>query len=114
MQGSWSCPLCEFFAYRTLKGVVRHIGAVHSYEASFHITCGVSGCPRTYRSFFSYKKHMFLKHRDIMEVNEASETACELALGASESDESASQDDISEPPCFLVSACSCFVWQVAS
>lgn len=85
---------------------MKHVGAVHSHEASFHITCGVSGCP------CMYKKHMFQKHREIMEVNEASEAGCEpehQALEASGSDE-----DVSESPCFLVRACSCFVCQIAS
>lgn len=68
---SWKCPLCLFFASRSLKGVVRHIGVVHSHDASFHIVCGLNGCPRSYRNFHSYKKHMFQRHRDVMEVGPA-------------------------------------------
>lgn len=58
------CPLCDSFAAPNLKGVVRHIGVVHAHEAGFRVTCGVDGCTKTYRKFVSYKKHMYVKHRD--------------------------------------------------
>lgn len=72
---SWTCPLCHFFASASLKGVVRHVGSVHAHDAFFQITCGISGCPRTYKNFHSYKKHMFQKHREVMEVGPGS-TEC--------------------------------------
>ena len=63
----WRCPLCDLFAATTLKGVIRHLGAVHSHES---ITCGLEGCPRSYANFHSYKKHMYKNHRDILEVDD--------------------------------------------
>lgn len=63
------CPLCDTFAAPNLKGVVRHIGVVHAHEAGFHVTCGVDGCTKTYRKFVSYKKHMYVKHRDAQSVD---------------------------------------------
>ena len=68
MASTSNCPLCESFAAPNIKGVVRHIGLVHAHEASFRITCGVDGCTRTYRKFFSYKKHMYVKHRDVLNI----------------------------------------------
>ena len=65
---SWRCPLCHFFAARALKGVLRHIGAVHAHEANFQVICGVQGCPRSYSNYHSYKKYMYQKHRDVLEV----------------------------------------------
>ena len=65
---SWRCPLCHFFAARALKGVLRHIGAVHAHEANFQVICGVQGCPRSYSNYHSYKKHMYQKHREVLEV----------------------------------------------
>ena len=57
------CRICYRFASFSLKGVLRHIGTVHSHETNFHVVCGILGCPRTYRNYFSYKKHMYRKHR---------------------------------------------------
>ena len=67
---SWNCSMCSHFAAPTLKAVIRHIGAVHSHDAFFHVYCGIEGCPRTYKSFHSYKKHMYLKHRDILDISQ--------------------------------------------
>ena len=64
-----NCPLCESFASPSMKGVVRHIGLVHAHEPGFRITCGVRECSRAYTNFSSYKKHMFVKHRDVMVVS---------------------------------------------
>ena len=63
------CPLCESFAAPSMKGVVRHIGLVHSHEFGFRVTCGVGGCTRSYTKFSSYKKHMYIKHRDTLGVS---------------------------------------------
>ena len=65
------CPLCESFAAPHMKGVVRHIGLVHSHEFAFRVTCGVGECTRTYMytRFSSYKKHMYVKHRDVLGVS---------------------------------------------
>lgn len=49
--------------------MLRHIGSIHAYEHGFHITCGVQGCPRSYSNHHSYKKHMYKKHRDVLEVD---------------------------------------------
>ena len=65
---AWNCPLCYSFAAPTLKAVVRHVGAVHSHDAVFRVCCGLQGCPRTFRTFHAYKKHMYSKHRDLLEL----------------------------------------------
>lgn len=75
MSSNWLCPLCQSFAVRGLKGVLRHVGAVHAHEANFHIVCGVGGCPCTYRNFHSYKKHLYKKHREVLKVAESRSSA---------------------------------------
>lgn len=70
MSSKTNCPLCDSFAAPNLKGVVRHIGLIHSHEAGFRVTCGIGGCTRTYRKFHSYKKHIYVKHRDVLRVRE--------------------------------------------
>lgn len=75
------CPLCDSFAAPTLKGVVRHIGVIHSLEPGFRVTCGVEGCTRSYTKFVSYKKHVYVKHRDAWSVDQRE---CDISLPSSE------------------------------
>ncbi len=63
-QMPWNCPLCNSFAAPTLKGVVRHVGSVHAHEAGFSVCCGVLRRPRVYRKFHSYRKHLYVHHRE--------------------------------------------------
>ncbi len=65
----WSCPLCEWFGGVSMKRVMRHIGALHAHEAGFHICCGIAGCPRTYKNFASFQKHLYRIHRDVLEID---------------------------------------------
>ena len=60
------CWLCFKVAAPTLK----HIGTIHSCEPNFSITCGVHSCPRRYSNFFSFKKHLYRKHRAELELQE--------------------------------------------
>lgn len=62
----FKCPLCSRFAGCSLKVIIRHLGIVHASEAGFHIKCAKEDCPRTYNNFYSYKKHMYHKHRDLL------------------------------------------------
>ena len=85
------CPLCESFAAPSMKGVVRHIGLVYSHEYGFRVTCGVGGCTRSYTKFSSYKKHMYVKHRDTLCVSTREccpgLTASSLVLSAFQEDD---------------------------
>ena len=62
------CPLCKEFGRRSHFGpVLRHIGAVHSFQPNFKITCNF--CPpsqarETYTNFGAFKRHIYKKHRD--------------------------------------------------
>ena len=58
------CPLCSWFAAKTL---MRHMGTVHAPDPTFFIRCGVGDCPRTYRNYHSYKKHLYKKHREMLD-----------------------------------------------
>ena len=63
----YRCNVCFSYAGRSLKSVVRHIGQTHAFEANFRVSCGVFGCPRVYYNFHSYKKHLYRKHRDVLD-----------------------------------------------
>ena len=75
------CPLFDSFAAPTLKGVVCHIGVVHSLEPGFRVTCGVDGCTKSYVKFVSYKKDVYVRHRDAWSVDQRE---CDISLPGSE------------------------------
>ncbi len=56
--------LCHHFAATRLLRVLTHIRQVHAFEADFHVTCGIDGCPKTYDNFHSYRKHLYNQHND--------------------------------------------------
>lgn len=87
----WECPLCSHFATPTLKAVVRHVGAVHSHDPAFHVRCGVEDCPRTYRNYLTYKKHMYTKHRSVLNLS-VMETARETDTSSTSADEVITDD----------------------
>ena len=45
-----------------MDAVLRHIGSVHSHQAGFEVVCGIQGCPRTYKNYHSFLKHLRRKH----------------------------------------------------
>jgi hypothetical protein len=64
LTAAYHCPICPSFASDSFLPVLRHIGAVHSFDPRFSITCGIDGCQATYKNFASYKTHIYRKHRD--------------------------------------------------
>lgn len=61
-----SCWICHRFTAPSLKAVLSHIAAVHAHDHAFHTTCGIDGCLRSYSNFFSFKKHVYRKHREYL------------------------------------------------
>ena len=57
------CWLCYKVAAPTLKGIVKHMGNIHSHESNFFVKCGINSCTRSYTKFYSFKKHLYRKHR---------------------------------------------------
>ena len=55
------CWICFDFAATTVKKVIRHMGSVHSHDASFRVTCGINCCPRRYSKFHSFKRHIYIE-----------------------------------------------------
>ena len=63
------CWICYRFAAPSLKAVVRHMATVHAHDPRFHICCGIEGCSRAYTNFYSFKKHLYRKHRACLDVS---------------------------------------------
>ena len=57
------CPLCVFQA-PTIQLVLQHMRSVHSSDPNFLVTCGLNGCPRTFRNFSSFYQHIYRNHKD--------------------------------------------------
>ncbi len=89
-QGKVTCWLCNKFSYGNLKGVLRHMAAVHSWEPNLHIVCGIEGCSRNYTNFFSFKKHVYRKHRSCVGKDLLAAAICE---GEGEDNDALSDDD---------------------
>ena len=53
---------------------MRHIGSVHAHEPYFKVTCGIGGCPRTYKNFRSFQKHIRRVHATVLEFENESFT----------------------------------------
>ncbi len=63
----FTCTVCHRFSSPTLRRVLRHIGAVHSFDPGFSITCGVEECARTYHNFKSFQRHLQRRHKAVID-----------------------------------------------
>ena len=58
----WNCSICDVFAADDLKVLLNHIGRCHRNEPNFHCICGIDGCVKTYKKYYSWRKHIQKKH----------------------------------------------------
>ena len=81
------------FAAASLKAIIRHIGAVHSSDPNFQVTCGINEYPRTYKCFHSFRRHFYLDHHhSSVEVSQTIETDADSLINV---DDNASDNDFS-------------------
>ena len=108
---AYRCNLCVNFIAITLALLLNHLGRCHSNDPNFHALCGINGCTRTYREFFSFRNHVSTKHADLLRAERDLEAADQTnnSLGESDmdfdtnEDESATLYDVtSSPPDDLV------------
>ena len=57
------CPLCVTPPFSTVAKILRHIRVTHADADSFNIQCTLQGCCRTFRSFLTYRTHIYRHHR---------------------------------------------------
>ena len=58
------CQLCEFTS-PNLTYLLKHTRHVHSHQPGFQVTCGLSGCQRTFRNFSVYRNHVYEFHGEL-------------------------------------------------
>ena len=66
----WSCSICDTFLAVTFQQLLSHIGRCHRNDPNFHCVCGINGCTRTFRKYFSWRKHIFRDHKHINNEHE--------------------------------------------
>ena len=59
------CPFCSF-VFTNVREWMSHLRGAHSSEPHFNVTCGVSGCATTSRSFSALYSHIYRWHRDLI------------------------------------------------
>lgn len=58
------CPVCRNFKAQRLLYYLKHIHLYHAHEPGLNITCGLSGCTRSFTNFYTYRDHVYAYHGD--------------------------------------------------
>lgn len=62
MSSAYRCNLCVGYQAVSLRQLLNHMSRNHKSDPNFHVLCGIDGCARTYRVFFSFRNHIVHKH----------------------------------------------------
>lgn len=84
----YRCIMCTGYVTLSLRELLDHTRRSHSNDPSFHVLCGLDGCPRTYKKFLSFRNHIIRKHSLMLDENK---TRLEN-----------NEDDIFDEPCAIV------------
>lgn len=58
----YRCNVCREFVAESIHLLLTHIGRIHRNEPTFHVVCGLNGCAKTYKNFWSFRNHLIRKH----------------------------------------------------
>ena len=58
----WQCSICAEFTADSRNRLVNHIGRCHRNDPNFHCICGVQNCTKTFKNYYSWRKHLKNKH----------------------------------------------------
>ena len=58
----YRCSMCVGYLTVSLTELLDHLRRSHSNDPSFHVLCGLDGCPRTYKRVVSFRNHLIRKH----------------------------------------------------
>ncbi|XP_064475589.1 uncharacterized protein LOC135389477 [Ornithodoros turicata] len=67
-----SCTRCQWKGF-TLRALFRHMHSAHGHEKNW--TCGLEGCMMTYRSYFTYRRHVTSKHSGLLGSHDSRATS---------------------------------------
>ena len=61
------CPLCPHertaHLHFDLTDFLKHMKLFHAHQAGFRVTCGISGCQRSFSNFRTFQNHVSAMHR---------------------------------------------------
>lgn len=84
--------------FKIFVKVLRHIGAVHSYEPHFQVQCGIDSCPKTYKKYTSWRKHILHQHKHIFRDDvEPRDEHCQPSF--SEDCDRGNEEEFDRPTC---------------
>lgn len=77
-----TCPLCGAFC-SSISVYLSHLRLIHAHEAGFQVSCGLQGCARTFRNFYTYRNHLYSMHDlDALASTTTNETTDDAAMVA--------------------------------
>jgi len=56
-----TCPVCAG-SFSTVSVFLSNVRLVHASESGFQMLCGLQGCHRTFKSFYTYRNHVYSFH----------------------------------------------------
>ena len=56
------CNLCDSFSSPKILTLLSHIEKSLKNEPNFHVLCGIEGCSKTYKNYYSFRNHLIRKH----------------------------------------------------
>ena len=59
------CNFFASFAAENRKQLINHIGRCHRNDPNFHCMCGLDGCTKTFKKYYSWRKHLKQKHAEL-------------------------------------------------
>lgn len=74
----WNCSICAAFAADDINKILNHIGRSHRNDPNFHCICGIDGCVITFKKYYSWRKHVRLKHANVNNANVPSGNQAQL------------------------------------
>ena len=67
---AYRCSMFVGYLTVSLTELLGHLRRSHSNDPSFHVLCGLDGCPRTYKRVVSFRNHLIRKHNIYGKENE--------------------------------------------
>ena len=86
--GMFCCLVCRAFVSPTFAAVLRHMCTTHATDQQLALVCPIQGCPRQnpYTNFWSFRSHVYTKHRDVLKGRVSRPNLRELPGSNSHSD----------------------------
>lgn len=86
----WQCSICGEFSAEDRGQLLNHIGRCHRNDPNFHCLCGVDGCTRTFKKYYTWRKRLKQNH-SVLATNDH-----EHRVNADNDDNAENRDEVME------------------